>query len=73
MALLLVRLFWPSGSRRRCRSGASAAACGKLDNVLAEWTKAMGAMEHLQDERRRHEQPAPPPPSDERTGRPEQG
>ena len=57
VALLIVRLF---GERLKRAAGVLRfrLALRKLDGVPAEWTKAIGAMEHLQDEPARRDRQA---------------
>lgn len=57
VALLVVRL---AGERLQRAAGIFRfrLKLRKLDGVPAEWTKAMGAMEHLQDEPVRRDRPA---------------
>lgn len=56
VALLVARLF---GERIKRSAGILRfrLTLRKLDGVPAEWTKAMGAMEHLQDEPARRQRP----------------
>jgi len=58
VALLVVRLF---GERIKRATGVLRFrhTLRKLDGVPAEWTRAMGAMEHLQEEPVRRGRPAP--------------